>query len=149
MILESPDSKFLKLDFFEACINEDPSVCSKKEKKYNEYYLRYFSKSERKECINYEQVAESLNDVLKFCVDMGNSSWYGGAENTYQYWPLNKLNWTNNAYVTKESASQAVSKLVFLVFCNPISKCILLNYNILNITFLFNVYILKKIIKSK
>jgi len=71
--------------------------------------LRYFSQSEKQECNNYEQIAQSMNDVLQFCVDMGDSSWYGGAEVTFQYWPLNKLNWTDNPYVTKSADNQAVS----------------------------------------
>lgn len=50
-----------------------------------------------------------MNAVLQFCVDIKNSSWYGGAETEVQQWPLNKLNWTDRAYVTKEFDSQAVS----------------------------------------
>lgn len=50
-----------------------------------------------------------MNDILQFCIDMDKSFWYGGAETTYQHWPLNKLNWTDQSYVTKESDSQAVS----------------------------------------
>lgn len=57
-----------------------------------------------------------MNDVLQFCVDMGNSSWYGGAETSFQYWPLNKLDWTNVPYITKEGNSEAVST----IYC---SKC--------------------------
>jgi len=83
-------------------------VCTPKTKG-NKNYLRYFSQSEKRECQNYEQVAQSMNDVLQFCVDMEGSSWYGGAEVTFQHWPLNNLNWTNNPYVTKSSGDQAVS----------------------------------------
>lgn len=68
-----------------------------------------------------------MNDVLKFCVDMKNSSWYGGAETTYQYWPLNKLNWTETPYVTKESDSEAVS-----------DKSMYFDVNLLNIIELFS-----------
>jgi len=71
--------------------------------------LRYFSKCKKKECKNFKQVAQSINDVLQFCVDMENSSWYGGAETTYQHWPLNKLDWTDKPFVTRELDSQAVS----------------------------------------
>lgn len=108
MHAETATVKSLKLDFSEDCVDKDPRVCKRKTVN-NDAYLRYFEKSEKQECLKFEQQAESLNDVLKFCVDMDNSSWYGGAENTYQYWPLNKLDWTDNAYVTKEEASQAVS----------------------------------------
>ncbi|XP_026811742.1 myogenesis-regulating glycosidase-like [Rhopalosiphum maidis] len=104
--------KSLQLNFYEDCINKDLNVCTSK-KKGNEHYLRYFSQSEKPECKNYEQVAQSKNDVLQFCVDMGNSSWYGGAETTFQHWPLNKLNWTDNPYVTKSSGDQAVIESYF------------------------------------
>lgn len=113
-ILGTPTVKSLKLDFYEGCINTGSSVCKKKQK-VNEDYVRAFSPTEKRECLNYGQVAESMNDIMGFCVDMENSHWYGGAENTFQYWPLNKLNWTNNAYVTKEADSQAVSKLQILL----------------------------------
>ncbi|VVC33348.1 Glycoside hydrolase family 31,Glycoside hydrolase superfamily [Cinara cedri] len=102
-------SKTLKLQFYEDCLNEN---CTKKLES-NQNHLKYFSESEKQECKNYEQVAQSMNDVLKFCVDMKNSSWYGGAETTYQYWPLNKLNWTETPYVTKESDSEAVLESYF------------------------------------
>ncbi|XP_001952691.2 myogenesis-regulating glycosidase [Acyrthosiphon pisum] len=102
----------LKLNFYEDCIDKDLSVCAPK-KKGNENYLSYFSRSEKQECQNYEQVAQSMNDILQFCVDMGKSSWYGGAETIYQHWPLNKLNWTDKAYVTREADCQAVVESYF------------------------------------
>ncbi|XP_060841150.1 myogenesis-regulating glycosidase-like [Rhopalosiphum padi] len=104
--------KSLQLNFYEDCINKDLSVCTPK-KKDNGHYLRYFSQSEKPECKNYEQIAQSMNDVLQFCVDMGNSSWYGGAETTFQHWPLNKLNWTDTPYLTRELGSQAVVESYF------------------------------------
>lgn len=107
-ILEISAEKSLNLNFYEDCIDRDLGVCTPKTKG-NENYLRYFSQSEKPECQNYEQVAQSMNDVLQFCVDMEGSSWYGGAEVTFQHWPLNNLNWTNNPYVTKSSGDQAVS----------------------------------------
>ena len=56
-----------------------------------------------------------MNDVLKFCVDFGNSSWFGGAEVGLQKWPLNKLNWTDREYVTTELHSQAVSIVIIII----------------------------------
>jgi len=93
--------------------------------------LRYFSQSEKPECKNYEQVAQSMNDVLQFCVDMGNSSWYGGAETTFQHWPLNKLNWTDTPYLTRELGSQAVSIeiIIKVYFMQPKASV----YNLANI----------------
>lgn len=108
IILEIITEKSLKITFYEGCIDKDPSICTPKTKS-NEHYLRYFSQSVKQECKMFEQVAESMNDFLQFCVDMGNSSWYGGAEATFQHWPLNKLNWTENSYVTRSSGDQAVS----------------------------------------
>lgn len=108
IILEILRSNSLKMVFHKDCINRDTGVCTIKQKT-TEDYLNYFLESEKKECIYFEQVAESMNDVLQFCIDMENNSWYGGAETTFQHWPLNILNWTDNAYVTKEFDSQAVS----------------------------------------
>ncbi|XP_025410615.1 myogenesis-regulating glycosidase isoform X2 [Sipha flava] len=54
-----------------------------------------------------------MNNVLKFCVEMGSDSWYGGAETTFQHWPLNKLNWTDKPFVTSEADSQAVLESYF------------------------------------
>lgn len=108
IILEIPAENSLKLNFYEDCIDKHLGVCTPKTNG-NEHYLRYFSRQEKRECQSYEQVAQSMDDVLQFCVDMGNSSWYGGAEVAVQYWPLNNLNWTNNPYVTKSSNGQPVS----------------------------------------
>lgn len=118
---DSP-SKSLKLDFYEGCINEDPKVCTTKKKSTSDSYLRYFSGSERQECFNFEQVAESMNDFLTFCVDMENSLWYGGAETTFQKWPLNKLDWTNKSFVTRELDSQAVSTKYIFSHTFPVDK---------------------------
>jgi len=73
--------------------------------------LQYFSQSKKQECTrkNYKQIAQTMNDVLQFCVDVGNSSWCGGSETTFQHWPLNKLNWTDTPYLTRELGTQAVS----------------------------------------
>jgi len=100
--------KNLKFSFYEDCINKDPSVCIPKSRS-NAEYLSYFSESEKPECKHFEQNSQSMNDVLQFCVEFDNSSWFGGAEVGLQEWPLNKLNWTDREYVTKESDSQAVS----------------------------------------
>lgn len=108
MIVDIPATKTLQLSFHETCINNDISVCRKKEEN-NEHYLRYFSESERKECMHFNQEAQTMNDILQFCVVMENSTWFGGAENTYQHWPLNKLNWTNRPYITTENWTQAAS----------------------------------------
>jgi len=108
LILEITTENSLKLNFHEDCIDKDPNVCTPKTKG-NEHYLQYFSQSEKQECKKYEQIAQSMNDVLQFCVDMGNSSWYGGSETTFQHWPLNKLEWTNTPYLTRELGTQAVS----------------------------------------
>uniref|UniRef100_A0A2S2NFM9 Putative family 31 glucosidase n=1 Tax=Schizaphis graminum TaxID=13262 RepID=A0A2S2NFM9_SCHGA len=105
-------SKNLKLTFYEDCINKDPSFCTTKTGD-NSSYLRYFSESEKQECKHFEQISESMNDIFQFCVDMENSSWFGGAETGLQEWPLNKLNWTDMSYVTKESYSQAVVESYF------------------------------------
>ncbi|CAI6367645.1 unnamed protein product [Macrosiphum euphorbiae] len=102
----------LNLNFYEDCIDKDLSVCTPKPKG-NENYLRFFSQSEKQECQNFEQVAQSMNDVLQFCVDLGNSSWYGGTETTYQYWPLNKLDMTDKPFVTRNVDSQAVVESYF------------------------------------
>lgn len=107
-ILELTTEKNLRFNFYEDCIDKDLSICTTNTRS-NENYLRYFSPSEKQECQNYEQVAQSMNDVLQFCVDLGDSSWYGGAETTYQYWPLNKLNLTDKPFVTRNVDSQAVS----------------------------------------
>ncbi|CAH1716263.1 unnamed protein product [Aphis gossypii] len=106
------NEKSLKLNFHEDCIDKDPSVCIPKTKG-NEHYLQYFSQSEKQECKNYEQIAQSMNDVLELCVNMGNSSWYGGSETTFQHWPLNKLEWTNTPYLTRELGTQAVVESYF------------------------------------
>jgi len=106
--LEITTLKTLKLDFYDDCVDKDPKVCSKT-RQGNENYLRFFSESETPECIHFEQVAQSMNDVLQFCVDMMNSSWFGGSECTIQKWPLNKLQWMNIPYITRETNSQAVS----------------------------------------
>eukprot|EP00102_Acyrthosiphon_pisum_P020711 XP_016657921.1 PREDICTED: uncharacterized protein LOC103308657 [Acyrthosiphon pisum] len=109
-VLEITTENSLKLNFYEDCIDNDLSVCTQKTKG-NENYLRYFSQSENQECQNFEQVAQSMNDVLQFCVDMGNSSW---AETTYQYWPLNKFDLTDKPFVTRNVESQAVVESLFL-----------------------------------
>ncbi|XP_050054629.1 myogenesis-regulating glycosidase-like isoform X3 [Aphis gossypii] len=106
------NEKSLKLNFYEDCIDKDPSVCTPKTKG-NENYLRYFSQSEKQECKNYEQVAQSMNDILQFCVNIGDSSWYGGSQVTFQYWPLNKFNWTDNPFITTSSGDQAVLESYF------------------------------------
>lgn len=97
----------LQLNFHEDFINKDPHISTKKEEN-NEKYLQYFSRSEREECMNFKHVTQSMNDALQLCVEMEKSVWYGGSENTYQHWPLNKLNWTNRPYVSMEAHSQAV-----------------------------------------
>jgi len=51
-----------------------------------------------------------MDHALQFCVEFDNSSWFGGAEEGLQEWPLNKLNWTDREYVTTDSHHQAVSK---------------------------------------
>lgn len=114
LILANTPEKHLKLSFFEDCIDKDPGVCTPKTGS-NADYLHCFTESEKPECKHFEQISESMNDVLQFCVDFGNSSWFGGAEVGLQEWPLNKLNWTDRAYVTKESDSQAVSILFFFI----------------------------------
>jgi len=91
LISEKTTSKNLKLSFYEDCIDKDPSVCTPKTKG-NEDYLPYFSESEKQECKNFEQIGQSMNDVLQFCVNMESSYWFGGAETGLQEWPLNKLN---------------------------------------------------------
>jgi len=107
-ILAKTSLKNLKLSFYEDCINKDPSVCTPKPRS-NAEYLSYFSDSEKQECKHFEKISQSMNDVLQFCVEFDNSSWFGGAEVGLQEWPLNKLNWTDREYVTKELHSQAVS----------------------------------------
>ncbi|XP_025203029.1 myogenesis-regulating glycosidase-like isoform X1 [Melanaphis sacchari] len=104
--------KSLKLNFYEDCIDKVLSNCTSKTKD-NVYYLRYFSQSNKQECKNFEHVAQSTNNVLQFCIDMENSSWYGGAETTFQHWPLNKLNWTDIPYLTRELGSQAIAESYF------------------------------------
>lgn len=108
LILANTTLEHLKLTFFEDCINRDPSVCTPKTGS-NAKYLSYFTESEKSECKHFEQISQSMNDVLQFCVDFDNSSWFGGAEVGLQEWPLNKLNWTDREYVTRELHSQAVS----------------------------------------
>jgi len=89
-------------------MDRNPSVCTPKTKS-NADYLTYFSESEKQECKYFEQIAQSMNDVLQFCVDIEGSYWFGGAETGLQEWPLNKLNWTDRSYVTKKADHQAVS----------------------------------------
>lgn len=113
MILATFRPAVLKLNFYEDCIDQDPKVCTVKHKG-NENYLRYFSETEKQECVHYEQYAQSMNNVLKFCVEMGTDSWYGGAETSFQHWPLNKLNWTDKPFVTREGDSQAVSNTIII-----------------------------------
>lgn len=104
--------KNLKFSFYEDCIDKDPNVCASKTR-HNADYLSYFSESEKQECKHFEQISQSMNDILQFCVEIENSSWFGGAETGLQKWPLNKLNWTDRAYVTKESDSQAIVESYF------------------------------------
>ncbi|XP_001952674.2 myogenesis-regulating glycosidase [Acyrthosiphon pisum] len=104
--------KNLKLSFYEDCIDKDPCVCNPKTTG-NADYVRYFSESEKQECKHFEQIGQSMNDVLQFCVEMESSYWFGGAETGLQEWPLNKLNWTDRSYVTKEADHQAIVESYF------------------------------------
>jgi len=74
------------------------------------HYLKFFSESEKQECMNFEKNCDSIHNKLFFCVKFDNSSWFGGSEVGLKEWPLNNLNWTNREYVTKDSHRQAVSK---------------------------------------
>jgi len=130
IVLEISAEKSLNLNFYEDCIDRDLGVCTPKTRG-NENYLHYFSQSEKTECQNYEQVAESMNDVLQFCVYMEDSYWYGGAEVTFQHWPLNNLNWTNNPYVTKSSGDQAVSIICWIFKCRILVQNFLLMLSLL------------------
>lgn len=123
IISDSLSSKNLRLNFFEDCINKSPDVC-RIQQRDAQAYLNFFTKSNKKECLEYKQIADSMNNVLQFCVDMGNSSWYGGAEVTHQYWPLNKLNWTDRPYVTREEDSQAVRMTYFVLSDCPTAQII-------------------------
>lgn len=118
-ILGVSTSKTLKLNFHEGCLSSDASLCSKTQGGNTEY-LNKFSDSDKKECLNYEQVTGTMNDVLQFCVDMGTSSWFGGPERTFQYWPLNKFNWTDESYITREEQSQAVSNTYISIYITVI-----------------------------
>ncbi|KAE9536497.1 hypothetical protein AGLY_007286 [Aphis glycines] len=135
-ILEITNEKSLKLNFYEDCIDKDPSVCTPKTKG-NENYLRYFSQSEKQECNNYEQVAQSMNDILQFCVNIGDSSWNGGSQVIFQYWPLNKFNRTDNPFITTSSGDQSVLESYFFnsngyyIYCNYQSTLHYINESVL------------------
>lgn len=58
------------------------------------------------------QRGEQARDCLMFDKDV---QWYGGPEmKNYQFWPIQKQNFTNEAYVTKEKESMAVTERYWL-----------------------------------
>lgn len=58
------------------------------------------------------QRGEQARDCLMFDKDV---QWYGGPEmKNYQFWPIQKQNFTDEAYVTKEKESMAVTERYWL-----------------------------------
>lgn len=85
-ISETTSLKYLKLSFYEDCIDRDPcDVCTPKIVG-NAEYLRYFSELEKQECKHFEQIGQSMNDVLQFCVDMESSYCFGVKFNLYVFY---------------------------------------------------------------
>lgn len=54
--------------------------------------------------------------VLKDCVQFKSSemSWYGGPEQVYQYWPIEKLSFTEYSYVTKAADNCGIAERYWL-----------------------------------
>uniref|UniRef100_U5EPD4 Uncharacterized protein n=1 Tax=Corethrella appendiculata TaxID=1370023 RepID=U5EPD4_9DIPT len=44
------------------------------------------------------------------CVDLMNANWFGGPQQKYQYWPIQKLQFNNYSYVSKEADNCAVAE---------------------------------------
>uniref|UniRef100_A0A1B6HX93 Glycoside hydrolase family 31 N-terminal domain-containing protein n=2 Tax=Homalodisca liturata TaxID=320908 RepID=A0A1B6HX93_9HEMI len=56
----------------------------------------------------------SGNLTLSDCFDYGNDSWYGGPENSKQYWPFNNMTFNMFSYITKQDQNQAVAEPYWL-----------------------------------
>lgn len=55
-------------------------------------------------------------DVRKDCVRLltDRMSWYGGAQQRLQYWPIEKLTYSNQAYVSQEAQNFAITERYWL-----------------------------------
>lgn len=62
-----------------------------------------------KKCLHFKWTTTS--DIsLEDCFSFGEDFWYGGPENSKQYWPFNNMTFTDYSYVTKEDEAQAVAE---------------------------------------
>lgn len=56
----------------------------------------------------------NLEKELRDCYNLGSSNWYGGPERFYQAWPIEKINMSDYAYVTKEDNFTAIAEPYWL-----------------------------------
>ncbi|XP_055389958.1 myogenesis-regulating glycosidase [Condylostylus longicornis] len=69
---------------------------------------------------NFYKIRVSRNvkgeQTVKDCVDLeiGKTFWYGGPQNRFQYWPIERANFTNFSYVSKEELNSAVPERYWL-----------------------------------
>ncbi|XP_059620860.1 myogenesis-regulating glycosidase [Phlebotomus argentipes] len=56
------------------------------------------------------------SETLMDCISLGSHAvhWYGGPQQKYQYWPVEKLNLSDYSYVTKEADNAAVAERYWL-----------------------------------
>lgn len=75
--------------------------------------VRLLLQKENENClfINY---TSKINDTLEADINIANLYLYGGAEHTHLKWPIDKLNYKHNSYVTKTEFYQAVLESYWL-----------------------------------
>lgn len=64
-------------------------------------------------CALIEHYRKSVND----CIDLAtksNVNWYGGNQQRFQYYPIQKMTHKHNSYVTKEDQNQAITERYWL-----------------------------------
>lgn len=54
------------------------------------------------------------SEVVTDCVRMTGSNWFGGAQQKYQYWPIQKLRFNEYSFLTKEADNCAVADRYWL-----------------------------------
>ncbi|XP_069697295.1 myogenesis-regulating glycosidase-like [Periplaneta americana] len=65
-------------------------------------------------CTHFSQTAETASDVLEHCFDLGDAHWFGGPEQFYQYWPVEKDMFADYSYVTKQQDNQGIAEPYWL-----------------------------------
>lgn len=64
-------------------------------------------------CYHFNWTSKS-NISIEDCFGYGSDSWYGGPENTQQYYPFSNMTFDEFSYITKEDGAQAVAERYWL-----------------------------------